>query len=74
VIAMYLGRDSLAPISLLELGLQASSGKIIVACPEGFWRRGNVRVVCARFGVELVGSLGELMEGIERRLGGVNTG
>src|SRR5271168_1974156 len=49
VIAMYLGPGSPAPISLLELWLFARSGKIVVACPEGFWRRGNVQVVCKRF-------------------------
>ena len=73
VIAMYMGPESQAPISLLELGLFARSGKMVVACPEGFWRRGNVQVVCARFGVELVDSLEELIQGIERRLGDVKT-
>lgn len=73
VIAMYIHPGSQAPISLLELGLFARSGKMIVACPAGFWRRGNVQVVCARFGVELVDSLEELIGGIERRLGDVKT-
>lgn len=69
VIAMYMGPQSQAPISLLELGLFARSGKMIVACPDGFWRRGNVQIVCKRFEVELVNSLEELVQGIERRLG-----
>lgn len=73
VIAMYMDRESKAPISLLELGLFARSGKMIVACPEGFYRRGNVQVVCKRFGVELVDSLEELIRGIEKRLGEVKT-
>ncbi len=34
VIAMYLPEASKAPISLLELGLFASSGRLIVACPK----------------------------------------
>ena len=73
IIAMHVGRDSKAPISLLELGLFAKSGKMIVACPEGFYRRGNVQVVCKRFGVELVNSLEELIQGIEKRLGEIKT-
>ena len=69
VIAMYMDPDKPAPVSLLELGLFARSGKMIVACPAGFYKRGNVQVVCQRFGVELVNSLEGLVEGVLRRLG-----
>jgi hypothetical protein len=55
VIAMWLARESQAPISLLELGLFARSGKVVVGCPAGFWRRGNVEVVCARYEIPLSG-------------------
>jgi hypothetical protein len=48
VIAMWIAPGSKAPITLLELGLFARSGKVIVGCPDGFWRKGNVEVVCAR--------------------------
>jgi hypothetical protein len=68
VIALYCAPEKPAPISLLELGLFARSGKMIVACPDGFYRKGNVQVVCQRFGVELVSGLEELIEGIEARL------
>lgn len=52
VIAMYLAPGTKSPVSLLELGLHAASGKVVVHCPEGFWRKGNVDVVCARYGLE----------------------
>jgi hypothetical protein len=39
--------------------LFARSGKLLVCCPEGFWRKGNVEIVCARYGVPLVGELDE---------------
>jgi hypothetical protein len=40
-----------APITLLELGKATALGKrIAVSCPEGYWRRGNVQVVCRRAG------------------------
>ncbi|MEO7093817.1 MAG: nucleoside 2-deoxyribosyltransferase domain-containing protein [Polyangiales bacterium] len=55
VIAMWFARDSKAPITLLELGLFARSGKVVVGCPGGFWRKGNVEVVCARYGSKLAG-------------------
>lgn len=51
IIGMYFSGDTKSPISLLELGLHASSGKMIVCCPNEFWRKGNIDVVCQRYGV-----------------------
>lgn len=48
-----------SPITLLELGLHASSGKCIVHCPDGFWRKGNIDIVCNRFNVQQVTTLEE---------------
>ncbi|HET9620491.1 MAG TPA: nucleoside 2-deoxyribosyltransferase domain-containing protein [Kofleriaceae bacterium] len=53
VIALWLAPDTRSPVSLLELGLHARGGKLVVGCPDGFWRKGNVEVVCARFAVPL---------------------
>lgn len=51
-IMMYFDPNTKAPISLLELGLYARySGKLRVCCPEGFYRKGNVDVVCREYGV-----------------------
>ena len=55
---MYFAPKSRAPIRLLELGLFARSGRLIVCCGDGFWRRGNVEVVCARNGVPMLFSAG----------------
>jgi hypothetical protein len=68
VIAVYFSPDSEAPITLLELGLFARTGKVVVACPDGYWKKGNVQVVCKRFGIELQGSLEELQTAVEERL------
>lgn len=68
VIAMYFAPDTKAPITLLELGLFARSGKVIVCCPHGYWRHGNIEVVCRRYGVPLVASLAKLVEEVRRRL------
>ncbi len=36
-----------SPISLLELGAMATYGKeMIVCCPKGFWKYGNVEFIC----------------------------
>lgn len=50
-IVMYFDPNTKSPISLLELGLHARSGKLIVCCPEGFWRKGNVDIVCNKYNI-----------------------
>lgn len=64
VVAMYFAPATQSPVMLLELGLLARSGKLVVCCPPGFWRRGNVEVVCARYGVTLVAELPELVQAV----------
>lgn len=53
VIFMYFAPETKSPITLLELGLFARSGKLIVCCPDGFWRKGNIEVVCNLFTIPL---------------------
>ncbi len=67
LIAMYFAPDTQAPITLLELGLFARGGRLVVCCPGGFWRKGNVDIVCARYGVPQVGDLGALAAEIRAR-------
>lgn len=61
LIVMYFDENTKSPISLLELGLYASSGKMIVYCPEGFWRKGNVDIVAQRYDITQVNSFNELL-------------
>jgi hypothetical protein len=61
VILMYLSPETKSPISLLELGLYAKSEKLVVCCPPGFWRKGNVEIVCARYGIPLYEDLDLLL-------------
>ncbi len=68
LIAMVLSPGSQSPISLLELGLHATSDRMIVCCPEGFWRKGNVDIVCRRHSIPTVDTLEELIETITARL------
>lgn len=60
-ILMYFDPATQAPITLLELGLFARSGKLLVVCPAGYWRRGNVDVVCRRYGVARATTLEEAL-------------
>jgi hypothetical protein len=45
-----------SPITLLELGLTITK-PLYVVCPEGFWRKGNVDIVCHRYGHPVYPSL-----------------
>jgi Nucleoside 2-deoxyribosyltransferase like len=56
-ILMYFDPLSKSPISLLELGLFARTGRMKVVCPEGFWKKGNVDLICERYGVRQYGTL-----------------
>ncbi|OJJ18520.1 hypothetical protein BKI52_23185 [marine bacterium AO1-C] len=65
IITMYFAPTSKAPITLLELGLFAHSKKLVVCCPEGFWRKGNVDVVSQRYGISQVDNLAQLIDFIK---------
>ena len=68
VVAMYFAPATQAPITLMELGLLARSGRLVVCCPHGFWRRGNIEVVCARYGVALKAGLPEMVQAVRSQI------
>ena len=68
IIFMYFDPGTKSPISLLELGLHASSGKMIVVCPNGFWRKGNVEIVCTRFNIPLFNTLEDGIGSLESKI------
>lgn len=70
LILMYFVPETKSPITLLELGIHAAKTpqKLIVCCPDGFWRKGNVDIVCARYGVEQCESLDLLIRKISHKI------
>jgi hypothetical protein len=60
LIIMYFDPSTKSPISLLELGLFARSGKLRVVCPDGFWRKGNVEITCNYYKIPLYNNLDTL--------------
>lgn len=68
LIIMYFDPNTKSPISLLELGLHAKEQKLIVLCPEGFWRKGNVDVVCEYYGINQVDTFDELIEFLKNHI------
>lgn len=75
-ILMYFAPDTQSPISLLEFGVHYKEGKMFVACPKKFWRRGNIEVMCDRAGITLYDTLDEavaaLVKEIESKYDGQN--
>ena len=67
LIVMNLLGDSRSPISLLEMGLYARSGKLFVACSPDYYRYDNVRITCRRYGVPLYDSLTALLDDLPQQ-------
>lgn len=70
LIVMYFSPSTKSPITLLELGLftetkRIFNPKLVVCCPDGFWRKGNVDIVCRRYGIKQVNSLKKLGDEIK---------
>ena len=71
LILMYFEPNTMSPISLLEFGLfgrpilsegRRSMHRMVVCCPEGYWRKGNVDIVCDRYGIQRFDNLDEMMK------------
>ena len=61
-----------SPITLMELGLLVGMNKLIlVYCPEGFWRKGNVDIICKEFGYEASVSMEDLYKKLTVLIGHV---
>ncbi len=68
IVLMYFAPGTQSPITLLEFGLYARSGKLLVAAQEGFWRKGNLDITGDRYGVPRYDSLPELIEAVRARI------
>lgn len=68
----YFDPSTKSPITLLELGVRAASKpkSTVVACPPGFWRRGNVEITCDKFGVTFYETLSEAVDNVVETLNG----
>lgn len=67
-VVMWLEAGTMSPISLLELGFLAGwadagqLNKLVVGCQPGFWRKGNVDIVCARYNIPVVSTFPEMLD------------
>lgn len=74
VIALYFDPETKAPISLLELGLHARGNKLIVCCPEGYWRKGNVDVVAFQYGFPVYEDKEDFKQAVRDAIGASGVG
>lgn len=67
MIIMYFVPTTQSPVTLLELGLFARSGKLLVCCPDGFWRKGNVEIVCHQYQIPMLHTLDKLVDKVREK-------
>jgi len=59
VVLVHFDPDTKSPITLLEVGMLSmlKPKRTFISCPPGYWRRGNVEIVSARYKMPLFDSL-----------------
>ena len=68
IICLYLDPNTTSPISLLELGIHIRSGKLVVCCPPGFYRKANVDLTCRKYGVEVSTNYKEFYQKLKEKI------
>lgn len=65
LVVFYFDPKTQSPITLLELGhVLGKSRYCIVCCPDGYFRKGNVVITCARNGIQVLNSKEEFFDKI----------
>lgn len=68
MVVFYFDPNTKSPVTLMELGYVLGRGilqDIIVCCPDGFWRKGNVEVLCENNDVEVLNTYEQFLNCIE---------
>ncbi|PKK54757.1 hypothetical protein CI102_262 [Trichoderma harzianum] len=68
IVVVFFHGVSLAPISMLELGMCIRFGKAIICAMPDYLKRGNVEAVCRRYGATFVSSEQDLKDAVTERL------
>ena len=64
-IFMYFDPNTISPISLLELGALCQDGKMMVCCPDGYFRKGNVEIFCEHHCIRCDNKLTDALDNLE---------
>ena len=65
--AIFFDPKTKAPISLLELGLFHDKN-VVVCCPDGFYRKGNVEITCRKYGIVLTSDMKTFVKEIYKKI------
>lgn len=69
LVVVYFHPATVAPISLLEFGLSARTpGKVVAVAPQGYSKRGNVQIVCHKYGIDCLDDIEKLHETVINKL------
>ena len=74
MVVYYFDPKTTSPVTMLELGLLSNkltnfTPKTVVCCPEGFYRKGNIDIVCERYRHKMVDTLEDLIQEITKEFG-----
>ena len=68
-VVFYFDPATKSPITLLELGLAFGLGKRMhIACPDGFWKKGNVDIIASGYSLFVHTSLAALISALHVHL------
>ena len=61
MVIFYFDPESKSPISLMELGYCYDHNNVVVCCPDGFYRKGNVELFCLKNKIKIVQTFDQLV-------------
>lgn len=67
-IIFYFDPKTKSPVTMLELGLHARKGKCLMVCPDGFWKKGNVDILCERLAIPQFATLETCVEYLQLQI------
>lgn len=69
-VIVYFDEKTQSPITLAELGIIAGKfpEKAIVLCPEKFFRKGNVDIICKRYNIDQIKSIDEFANVLSKKI------
>jgi len=71
IAAIYFAPGTPAAVTLFELGscLQKGSEGVVVFCPDSYWKRGNVQLICEAYNLVCCKTFEEFVTAVRTKLG-----